>query len=129
MMTKRATSKDLIMRSKGENKTVLSWNKRSLILYELRDRRSGLGLSKHMIKELEKYQFPNLANADPCLARSSLFKSLTFSSFLVIIPRPNTIIPILGCSPHPNNNVSQSQKFAIKRSFPYKKNKYLPTVI
>ena len=62
-----------------------------------------------IVSEMEKYQFPNLANADPCLARSSLFKSLTFSSFLVIIPRPNTIIPILRCIPHPNRNVSQSQ--------------------
>jgi hypothetical protein len=49
MMTKRRTSKDLIMRSNGENKTVLSWNKRSLILLELRDRRRGLGLSKKMV--------------------------------------------------------------------------------
>ena len=49
MMTKRRTSKDLIMRIKGENKTVLSWNKRSLILHELRDRRRGLGLSEKMV--------------------------------------------------------------------------------
>ena len=49
MMTKRTTSKDLIMESKGKNKTVLSWNKRSLILYELRDRRRGMGLSKKMV--------------------------------------------------------------------------------
>ena len=49
MMTKRTTSKGLIMRSKGENKTVLSWNERSLILLELRDRRRGLGLSEKMM--------------------------------------------------------------------------------
>jgi hypothetical protein len=37
------------MRSKGENKTVLSWNSRSPIMVELRDRRRGLMLSEKMV--------------------------------------------------------------------------------
>ena len=49
MMTKITISKDPIMVSKGENKAVLIWNKMSLILEELRDRRRDLGLSEKMV--------------------------------------------------------------------------------
>ena len=44
MMTRRATSKDFMIMSKGENKTILSWNIRSPIMVELRDRRVCLVL-------------------------------------------------------------------------------------
>ena len=54
MMTQRTTSIDWTMRSKGENKTVLSWKNRSPIMVELRDRRRCLRLSEKRMEMLEE---------------------------------------------------------------------------
>ena len=54
MQTQRTTSQDWTMRSKGENKTVLSWNIRSPIMLQLRDRRRCLVLSEKRMEMVEE---------------------------------------------------------------------------
>ena len=42
------------MSNKGENKIVLSWNIKSPIMLEPRDRRRGLGLAENSVERVEE---------------------------------------------------------------------------
>ena len=53
-MTQKTSSKDCKMRSKGENKTVLSWKIRSPIMLELKDKSRGVGLFKKRMEMVEE---------------------------------------------------------------------------